>query len=110
MRDSAGGNRRTFSFSAADAEQMAKMCSITFDTAPRVSKVWIALKRLDKNDNRIVALREVLIPNEADVATVAQMFTDTFRLTSPNLILKIRNHRGSLIPLNGSVPSNNKHK
>lgn len=97
-------------FAAADAEQMAEMCSITFDAAPRASKVWIALKRLDKNDNRIVALREVLIPKGADVAAVAQIFINTFRLTSPNLILKIRNHRGSLIPLNGSIPANNKHK
>ncbi|XP_072321255.1 uncharacterized protein [Eucyclogobius newberryi] len=80
------------------------------DTAPRGSKVWIALKRLDKNDDRVVALREVLIPPAADLATVVQIFTSTFRLNSSNLILKIRNHRGFLIPLNGYVPVNGKHK
>ncbi|XP_055086462.1 uncharacterized protein si:zfos-1056e6.1 isoform X3 [Periophthalmus magnuspinnatus] len=70
------------------------MSSGTFDTAPPVSKIWTALKRLDKNDNRVVALREVLIPPGSDLAAVIQ----------------IRNHRGFLIPLNGSVPVNSKHK
>ncbi|XP_055086457.1 uncharacterized protein si:zfos-1056e6.1 isoform X1 [Periophthalmus magnuspinnatus] len=86
------------------------MSSGTFDTAPPVSKIWTALKRLDKNDNRVVALREVLIPPGSDLAAVIQIFTSTFRLNSPDLILKIRNHRGFLIPLNGSVPVNSKHK
>ncbi|KAK7913130.1 hypothetical protein WMY93_013341 [Mugilogobius chulae] len=82
----------------------------SFDTALGLSKVWAALKRHDKNDDRVVALREVLIPPGADLATVVQIFTNTFRLNSPNLVLKLRNHRGFLIPLNGSVPVNSKHK
>ncbi|XP_046732594.1 uncharacterized protein si:zfos-1056e6.1 isoform X5 [Silurus meridionalis] len=54
--------------------------------------VWIALKRLDLNDDRVIALREVHIPRGTKITTVRQ----------------IRNNQGFLIPLNGCIPLNAK--
>ncbi|XP_059213629.1 uncharacterized protein si:zfos-1056e6.1 isoform X2 [Centropristis striata] len=85
------------------------MTNVSFDKSPRVSKAWIALKRLDKNDDRVVALREVSIPAAADVTMMTQIITTTFGLNSSEVIFKIRNHRGCLIPLNSSIPANSKH-
>ncbi|XP_040896637.1 uncharacterized protein si:zfos-1056e6.1 [Toxotes jaculatrix] len=85
------------------------MSNASFDKSPRVSKVWIALRRLDKHDDRVVALREVSIPPAADVPTVIQIITTTFGLNSSDVIFKIRNHRGCLIPLSSSISANSKH-
>ncbi|XP_076595327.1 uncharacterized protein LOC143325852 [Chaetodon auriga] len=73
------------------------------------TKTWIALRRLDKNDDRVVALREVSIPPAAEVTAITQIITTTFGLDSSDIIFKMRNHRGRLIPLNSSIPANSKH-
>uniref|UniRef100_A0A1A8QVF2 Uncharacterized protein n=2 Tax=Nothobranchius pienaari TaxID=704102 RepID=A0A1A8QVF2_9TELE len=86
-----------------------KMSRISFDQSFHESTVWIALRRLDKNDKRVVALREVSIPSATQVSMVTEIITSSFRLNSLNLILKIRNHHGHLIPLNCSIPANSKH-
>ncbi|XP_070825741.1 uncharacterized protein [Chaetodon trifascialis] len=81
------------------------MTHVSFD---KPIKVWIALRRLDKNDDGVVALREVSIPPAAEVTAIVQIFTTTFGLNSSNIIFKMRNHRGRLIPLNSSIPANSK--
>ncbi|XP_066553144.1 uncharacterized protein LOC136719201 isoform X2 [Amia ocellicauda] len=70
------------------------------------SSAWMALKRLDLNDDRISALREVPIPRGADTATIV---FHSFGLNNAAVALKIRNTNGSLIPLNSILPGNNKH-
>ncbi|KAA8589600.1 hypothetical protein FQN60_012965, partial [Etheostoma spectabile] len=85
------------------------MSNVSFDKSPRESKAWIALRRLDKNDDRELALREVSVPPAAEVTTILQIITTTFGLNTSDVIFKIRNHRGCLIPLNGSIPANSKH-
>ncbi|KAM8895153.1 uncharacterized protein AB9W97_011418 isoform 2-T2 [Spinachia spinachia] len=82
------------------------MSNVSVDQSPRVAKVWIALRRLDKNDDRVVALREVSIPAAAEVNKI---ITTTFGLNSCDVIFKLRNNRGCLIPLNSSIPANSKH-
>ncbi|XP_077103154.1 uncharacterized protein LOC143754503 [Siphateles boraxobius] len=72
------------------------------------STIWIALKRLDLNDNRVTALREVHIPSGAKVTTIKQTLGHSFRLDTSQLTLKMRNNRGSLIPLNCCMPPNSK--
>ncbi|XP_076743940.1 uncharacterized protein LOC143419944 isoform X2 [Maylandia zebra] len=69
------------------------MSIVSFDKLPQVSKIWIALRRLDKKDEKVATLREVSIPPAADVT----------------IIVQIRNHHGHLIPLNSSIPANSKH-
>ncbi|XP_065106921.1 uncharacterized protein [Paramisgurnus dabryanus] len=81
------------------------MAIITENTRNRV---WIALKRLDLNDGRIIALREVHIPSGANVATVTQILAHCFRLHTSQTTFKIRNNQGYLIPLNCSMPPNSK--
>ncbi|RXN27636.1 si:zfos- isoform X1 [Labeo rohita] len=73
-----------------------------FNTENIRATVWIALKRLDLNDNRVTALREVPIPSGAKI------LAQSFRLDTSQKILKIRNNRGCLIPLNCSMPPNSK--
>ncbi|XP_056106029.1 uncharacterized protein si:zfos-1056e6.1 [Rhinichthys klamathensis goyatoka] len=72
------------------------------------STIWIALKRLDLNDNRVTALREVHIPTGAKVTTIRQILAHSFRLDTSQLTLKMRNNQGSLIPLNCCMPPNRK--
>ncbi|XP_037831490.1 uncharacterized protein si:zfos-1056e6.1 isoform X2 [Kryptolebias marmoratus] len=38
------------------------------------------------------------------------MIAHAFGLSSLGVVLKIRNHRGRLIPLNSSIPANSKHR
>nr|XP_046239356.1 uncharacterized protein si:zfos-1056e6.1 isoform X2 [Scatophagus argus] len=40
---------------------------------------------------------------------ITQIITTTFGLNSSDVVLKIRNHQGRLIPLSNSIPVNNKH-
>ncbi|KAF4090104.1 hypothetical protein AMELA_G00048090 [Ameiurus melas] len=70
--------------------------------------VWIALKRLDLNDDRVIALREVHIPRGTKMATVKQIVAYSFRLDVAQVTFKIRNSEGFLIPLNGRIPVNTK--
>ncbi|KAG7462943.1 hypothetical protein MATL_G00190120 [Megalops atlanticus] len=85
------------------------MTYVGADKTRGIAKAWIALKRLDLNDKRITALREVPIPRGVESATVRQIISSSFGLNSLHVILKIRNNRGSLIPLNSSIPVNSKH-
>ncbi|MCI4376642.1 hypothetical protein PGIGA_G00190840 [Pangasianodon gigas] len=70
--------------------------------------VWIALKRLDLNDDRVIALREVHIPRGTKMTTVRQIVAHSFRLDVAKVTFKLRNSQGFLIPLNGCIPVNTK--
>ncbi|XP_041649284.1 uncharacterized protein si:zfos-1056e6.1 [Cheilinus undulatus] len=89
--------------------RMIKMSHLSLENNRRVSKVWIALRRLDKNDDRVIALREVSIPPSAEASVIIEIITTTFCLDCSDVILKIRNHHGFLIPLNNLIPANSKH-
>ncbi|KAJ8359932.1 hypothetical protein SKAU_G00164570 [Synaphobranchus kaupii] len=65
------------------------------DKTRTVAKAWIALKRLDLNDDRITALREIPIQRGLESATVRQIICSSFVLNAAHVILKIRNSRGS---------------
>ncbi|XP_043110705.1 uncharacterized protein si:zfos-1056e6.1 [Puntigrus tetrazona] len=81
---------------------------MAFFNTENIRPVWIALKRLDLNDNRIIALREVHIPSGAQATSIKQILAHSFRLDTSQTILKIRNNRGCLIPLNSCMPPNSK--
>ncbi|XP_034536393.1 uncharacterized protein si:zfos-1056e6.1 isoform X2 [Notolabrus celidotus] len=86
-----------------------EMSNYNFTKNTLVSKVWIALRRLDLNDDRVIALREASIPPSAEVSLIVEIITTTFGLISSDVILKMRNHCGCLIPMNSSIPANSKH-
>ncbi|XP_077420093.1 uncharacterized protein LOC144050582 [Vanacampus margaritifer] len=88
---------------------LKKMSDVVCDAPARVVKAWVALRRLDKNDDRVVALREVSIPQAADMSSIVQIIATSFSLNSSDVVFKIRNQRGCLIPLNSSIPENSKH-
>ncbi|XP_051919396.1 uncharacterized protein si:zfos-1056e6.1 isoform X2 [Hippocampus zosterae] len=85
------------------------MSDVLVDSPTRVTKAWVALRRLDKNDDRVVALREVSIPQAVDTSSIIQIIASSFNLNSSDVVFKIRNQRGCLIPLNSSIPANSKH-
>ncbi|XP_067093066.1 uncharacterized protein si:zfos-1056e6.1 [Osmerus mordax] len=85
------------------------MSNLVYDERHCLLKTWIALKRLDQNDERVIALREVSIPKGTDVTSVKQIVASDFGFSLANRALKLRNHRGCLIPLNSSIPANSKH-
>ncbi|XP_061670979.1 uncharacterized protein si:zfos-1056e6.1 [Syngnathoides biaculeatus] len=85
------------------------MSNVRFECPTRVTKIWIALRRLDKNDDRVVALREVSIPHGADMSSIVQIIATSLDLNSSDVVFKIRNQQGYLIPLNGSIAGNSKH-
>ncbi|XP_006779965.1 uncharacterized protein si:zfos-1056e6.1 isoform X1 [Neolamprologus brichardi] len=88
---------------------LTKMSIVSFDKLPQVSKIWIALRRLDKKDEKVATLREVSIPPAADVTIIVQIVSSAFGLNCSSVVFKIRNHHGHLIPLNRSIPANSKH-
>ncbi|XP_014195564.1 uncharacterized protein si:zfos-1056e6.1 isoform X4 [Haplochromis burtoni] len=88
---------------------LTKMSIVSFDKLPQVSKIWIALRRLDKKDEKVATLREVSIPPAADVTIIVQIVSSAFGLNCSSVVFKIRNHHGHLIPLNSSIPANSKH-
>ncbi|KAF0043365.1 hypothetical protein F2P81_004702 [Scophthalmus maximus] len=69
------------------------MSHVGFDKS-RASQVWIALRRLDRNDDRVMALREVSIPAAADVTMVIQIIKTTFGLNLSDVIFKASCARG----------------
>ncbi|KAJ7984883.1 hypothetical protein DPEC_G00359390 [Dallia pectoralis] len=88
------------------------MANIKVDNSQSLSKAWIGLRRLDKNDDRVIALREVTIPMATGLqaTTVKQIIIGSFGFNSTNvpLTFKIRNNRGCLIPFNSYISVNSK--
>ncbi|XP_039594027.1 uncharacterized protein si:zfos-1056e6.1 [Polypterus senegalus] len=73
-------------------------------------KVWVAMKRFDLNDSRIISLKEIHIPCGSESAAVKEILCHSFRLNSSTAVFKMRNINGSLIPINSDLTENNKHK
>ncbi|XP_043925441.1 uncharacterized protein LOC122800030 [Protopterus annectens] len=71
-------------------------------------KIWISLKRTDLNETRITVLKDVYIPREADSTTVKQILIRSFGVSDVDLILKLRNNSGFLIPINSDLLKNSK--
>ncbi|XP_064628364.1 uncharacterized protein LOC135487970 [Lineus longissimus] len=78
-------------------------------------KLWILVKRFDLlpdncQDETDVSeqLKCIQIQDDYDSDTVQNVLKDAFRLQDSNLVLKLRNHRQSLIPINGRILANSK--
>ncbi|TWW59933.1 hypothetical protein D4764_05G0000230 [Takifugu flavidus] len=78
---------------------------ITTDRSPQTGH-----HRLVTSYEQPLALQEVSVPPAADGTWTRQIISSSFGLTSTSLIFKMRNQRGSLIPLNNSLPTNTKHR
>ncbi|XP_043978463.1 uncharacterized protein si:zfos-1056e6.1 [Gambusia affinis] len=84
------------------------MTSVVVDEPGEEPAVWVALRRLDQPDGAEV-LREISFPSAAPVSDITQILCDAFGLNVPNVVLKMRNPSGCLIPLNASIPASSKH-
>ncbi|XP_078260842.1 uncharacterized protein LOC144596450 isoform X2 [Rhinoraja longicauda] len=72
------------------------------------SRIWIALKRLDLNDDEITIVKDVWILQELDAAAAKQVIFHSFGLEDSILVLKLRNSQGSLIPISSKLNVNSK--
>ncbi|XP_067844447.1 uncharacterized protein si:zfos-1056e6.1 isoform X2 [Heptranchias perlo] len=71
--------------------------------------IWIALKRLDLNDDEVTIVKDVCILRGLDTAAAKQALFHSFGLEDTTFVLKLQNSRGSLIPINGKLNANSKH-
>ncbi|XP_078678859.1 uncharacterized protein LOC144914634 [Branchiostoma floridae x Branchiostoma belcheri] len=74
-------------------------------------RLWFSVQRLDLYDDSPVSPPlEVFIPKDADSHVVRTILRENFELNQPDLVIKLRNNRGSLIPINREIPPNSKHR
>ncbi|RUS72034.1 hypothetical protein EGW08_020198 [Elysia chlorotica] len=65
--------------------------------------VYFAIKRLDQNEDAPSLVLPVAIGADSKVPEVTQAVRDKLGINSSDLILRLRNYRGSLIPMNGRI-------
>ncbi|XP_005099409.3 uncharacterized protein LOC101853003 [Aplysia californica] len=65
--------------------------------------VWFAVKRLDLNDTEPSDVISLQMNEEEKVTEVTQSLRSILQLNNADLILRLRNSRGSIIPLNGKL-------
>ncbi|XP_072036804.1 uncharacterized protein [Amphiura filiformis] len=77
----------------------------------RDSKIWIVVNRLDSGgipSTEKQSTIPLLLPEGKQGDEIQQLFRDTLEITDNNLVLKLRNTRGSLIPINSYITPNSK--
>ncbi|GFN77479.1 hypothetical protein PoB_000398500 [Plakobranchus ocellatus] len=69
-----------------------------------ISKIiYFAVKRLDRNEEEPSIVLPVTLNADDKVSEVTQILRDKLEINSSDIILRLRNYRGSIIPLNGRV-------
>ncbi|XP_022107215.1 uncharacterized protein LOC110988206 [Acanthaster planci] len=74
-------------------------------------KIWVIVNRVDLGGTPSFerqAATPVLLPQNTSSAEVQQAVRKALQLKDETLVLKLRNSRGSLIPINSHVTSNSK--
>ncbi|XP_062912063.1 uncharacterized protein si:zfos-1056e6.1 isoform X4 [Mobula hypostoma] len=84
------------------------MAAITNEA--RASRIWIALKRLDLNDDEVTIIKDVWISQGLDAFAAKQVLFHSFGLDNGVFVLKLRNSQGYLIPINSELNINSKQK
>ncbi|XP_051868982.1 uncharacterized protein si:zfos-1056e6.1 isoform X2 [Pristis pectinata] len=82
------------------------MAAVTNEAA--ASRIWIALKRLDLNDDEVTVVKDVWILQGLDTVAAKQVLFHSFGLEDGIFVLKLRNSQGSLIPINSELNINSK--
>ncbi|XP_038664498.1 uncharacterized protein si:zfos-1056e6.1 isoform X3 [Scyliorhinus canicula] len=70
--------------------------------------IWIALRRLDLNDEEVPIVKDVCIARGLDTTATKQVLLNSFGIKDTTLVLKLRDSRGSLVPMNGELNVNSK--
>ncbi|XP_069135271.1 uncharacterized protein [Argopecten irradians] len=74
-----------------------------------VRKIWVELKRLDPEDSpEYKVTQSIQIREDYGSEEIRSIIKETFQLDDDNMVLKLRNHRGSLMPINCNIASNSK--
>ncbi|KAK3801739.1 hypothetical protein RRG08_033922 [Elysia crispata] len=73
------------------------------DCTATTKTVYFAIKRLDQNEEEPSVVLPVALGEDDKVPEVTQIVRDKLGINSSDLILRLRNFRGSLIPMNGKV-------
>ncbi|XP_061177666.1 uncharacterized protein LOC133186430 [Saccostrea echinata] len=78
-------------------------------------KIWVHLKRLDQteldsysdsDDHTVV--RSLYLKDQDGFNEVKGRLCEAFQIYEEGIVFKLRNHRGSLIPMKGNIPVNSK--
>ncbi|XP_046582723.1 uncharacterized protein LOC124290080 [Haliotis rubra] len=73
-------------------------------------KIWVVVKRFDVDDEIADSdhgdAASMDINDNEDTEMVRLALRNTFSISDPDLILKLRNTRGSLIPINSRIEAN----
>ncbi|XP_013389911.1 uncharacterized protein LOC106158461 [Lingula anatina] len=81
-------------------------------TSSKSKKVWIQLRRFDLEDEehsqKIDKLNSVYLADDMDSDFVKIVIREAFGLFDTGVVMKLRNHRGSLIPINSALQPNSK--
>ncbi|XP_046345844.2 uncharacterized protein LOC124126445 [Haliotis rufescens] len=68
--------------------------------------IWVVVKRFDEDDDIDSNAVSMNINDNEDTETVRLALKKAFCISDPDLILKLRNTRGSLIPINSRIEAN----
>ncbi|XP_070568315.1 uncharacterized protein [Ptychodera flava] len=77
----------------------------------RIKKIWVVSNRIDLGEDTDLEHEppiSMTITDDLESESVQQVFRDTLDLSDDTLILKLRNSRGSLIPINCHIQANSK--
>ncbi|XP_071479204.1 uncharacterized protein [Diadema antillarum] len=78
-----------------------------------LNRVWVIIYRRDLTSDTAADAsksvpRCVILPQDSSTAEVQEIFRSSLALQDENLVLKLRNNRGSLIPMNIHIIPNSK--
>ncbi|XP_041462256.1 uncharacterized protein LOC129258526 [Lytechinus pictus] len=80
--------------------------------ASSLNRVWVIIHRNDLSseieDKSKSVPRCVILPQESPTPEIQDIFRVSLALQDENLVMKLRNNRGSLIPINGFITPNSK--
>ncbi|XP_056015428.1 uncharacterized protein LOC125677117 [Ostrea edulis] len=81
-------------------------------------KIWVQLKRLDEihhidqdeawNGSNDKVIRSLCLGEQVGFNEVKDRLCEAFQIHEKGVVFKLRNHRGSLIPIKGNIPINSK--
>nr|XP_011416285.2 uncharacterized protein LOC105320166 [Crassostrea gigas] len=105
---------RGFTYELASIQPKTNMADVEHNPSKR--KIWVQLKRLDldeqgmelsdEDDHRVIQSIHLRDKDHSD--EVKGRLCEAFQIDEEGVVFKLRNHRGSLIPIKRNIPVNSK--
>ncbi|XP_033740196.1 uncharacterized protein LOC117327364 isoform X1 [Pecten maximus] len=95
--------------SVSNSQLMSIDCLVNNMSDAGVRKIWVELKRLDLEDSpEYKVTQSIQIREDYGSDEIRSIIKETFQLHDDDMVLKLRNHRGSLMPISCNIASNSK--